>query len=144
FLEHGEAEAAVGYGHQQSDEGADAGGFGGGGPAGEDRAEHRRHQNYRWHQIDQRAADAFANWHGGGFFRAERGAPFRVAPAQPQHVQHVAQRQQQPWHDGGQEQLAHRQLRFIAHDDQHDAGRDQYAEGAAGGDHPGGDFLAVA
>ncbi len=61
-----------------------------------------------------------------------------------QNVNDVKARQDHPRNDGPGKELAHRQARLVAHDDQHHAGRDEDAQGSPGADGPDAQGFVVA
>ncbi|CAN4047747.1 TRAP-type mannitol/chloroaromatic compound transport system, small permease component, partial [Dysosmobacter welbionis] len=146
LIEHLPAELLVEDRQDQGEQGADARGLRGGGDAAEDGAQHAEDQNQRRDQVDQGAGDALLQGHLRQLLGTHGRAPVGMDVADHHQVDDVSQGQAQAGDDGGEEDLADGDLCVRAHGDQHDGGRDQNAQGAAGAHHAAGQggFVAAA
>ena len=137
-LEAGDGEAAHRKGQQHRQQGGDGGGLGRRGNAGVDgQRDHQADDEDRAHRAQHLAQAAALRRVGIRDVRRIQPAPHEDHQAEQQH-QHDA------GHDAGDEQLTDRGVGDDAVEQQDQAGRDQHAERAAGGQHAAGQAVVVA
>jgi hypothetical protein len=138
--------------------GADRGGFGGGGDAAEDRAEHGRDERQRRNESDDDLAQKVLLLRFGD---GRGGTGFRVEDRLDDHPAEIERDEQEPGEQRPREEIAHGDRcgsevalghlhlgvdarQHVAHEDQHRGRRDDLTERARRADDAGGELGVVA
>ncbi len=143
-LQHVEAQFAVERGQDHRPHGPHRGRLGGGGDPGQNRPQHRHHQQNRRQDGAHQALDETLLEDLGPLLVGKDRCPFLVETGVDEDIDQVQPHQQQSGDHRPHEQISHRHPDDVPQEHQDDGGRDDLAQGARGRDGAGGQFRVVA